>query len=303
MDIKHVLSMNPLRPAYAAGPGELRPVAGSGARPAAGGSPTTAAWSTSATTAAGSPSTTSRPATPCTSSPSPLADRAGDLRRVGRVHRRRRLPARPSCGCPRAGRRSSAEGWEAPLYWRPTTERLARLHPRAASATSTPTSRSCHVSYYEADAFARWAGGRLPTEAEWEAVAAGRACPARGVGAASSARSRCTRALPAARRRSSATCGSGRRAPTCPTPASTRRPGRWASTTASSWSNQQVLRGGCCATPAGPRPGHLPQLLPGLRPDGRSAASASPTAEAAARAMSDVTVEVHLTDDDLRGAL
>jgi ergothioneine biosynthesis protein EgtB len=66
--------------------------------------------------------------------------------------------------------RVQAEAWCAPGYWRNIdgvwfTFTLSGLRP------VDPAAPVCHVSYYEADAFARWAGKHLPSEAEWEVAA------------------------------------------------------------------------------------------------------------------------------------
>lgn len=66
-----------------------------------------------------------------------------------------------------------ANNWQAPLYWRPTANHweVFTLHGFMPLETLADTP-VCHLSYYEADAFAHWAGARLPSEFEWEAAAA-----------------------------------------------------------------------------------------------------------------------------------
>ena len=150
----------------------------------------------------------------------------------------------------------NAQGWDAPLYWDTCDGAESgggdpdgswEVFTLAGVQPMRPDDPVLHVSLYEADAFARWAGARLPTEAEWEAVA-GRRWTATG-----------------------------------PDPHQFRSAGwQWTATSYLAYPgfrpaagavgeyngkfmvNQHVLRGGCCATP----PGHARSTYRNFYPPG-----------------------------------
>jgi ergothioneine biosynthesis protein EgtB len=141
----------------------------------------------------------------------------------------------------------NSQGWNAPLYWaeEPDGWTVFTLHGRRAVDPEEPV---CHVSYYEADAFATWAGARLPTEFEWEAVASGYPVDARFVTGLEGAR------LHPGRQYSPALYGEAwawTSSAYSPYPGFQPAAGAVGEYNGKFMVNQQVLRGGCCVTPAG----------------------------------------------------
>ncbi len=147
-----------------------------------------------------------------------------------------------------------SDGWAAvqaaeataPFYWRGSEGDRAEFTLAGLEALD-PARPVVHVSYYEAEAYARWAGGRLPTEAEWEVVAA--ASPGDG------------RVLDRDRLRPE-TGPSGdtglfgdvwewTSSAYLPYPGFCPAPGAVGEYNGKFMVGQQVLRGGSCATPAG----------------------------------------------------
>jgi ergothioneine biosynthesis protein EgtB len=142
-----------------------------------------------------------------------------------------------------------SQGWTAPLYWEEADGGYMQMSLLGFRAVD-PASPVCHVSYYEADAFARWAGYRLPTEFEWEAAAANLSVDGRVLDAGR------LRPLPAE------ASGHGLKqifgdvwewtaSAYLPYPGFKAAPGAVGEYNGKFMCNQFVLRGGSCATPEG----------------------------------------------------
>ena len=135
--------------------------------------------------------------------------------------------------------------WTAPLYWRQqegawSEFTLAGLRPLDAAAPV------CHVSLYEADAYARWRGARLPTEAELEVATAGRAITGNFV------ETEVLQPRPARGDMDNQWFGDvweWTQSAYAPYPGYQPLPGALGEYNGKFMSNQYVLRGGCCATP------------------------------------------------------
>jgi ergothioneine biosynthesis protein EgtB len=148
---------------------------------------------------------------------------------------------------------ANREGWLAPLYWSQTADgQWLRYGPTGLAPLNLAAPVS-HISFYEADAYAQWAGARLPTEAEWETAARYFNATPQGANwletgyfdpqplAADADPSQCHQLL--------GDCWEWTYSPYHPYPGYQRAAGALGEYNGKFMINQLVLRGGSCATP------------------------------------------------------
>ncbi|MEP6391496.1 MAG: ergothioneine biosynthesis protein EgtB [Halioglobus sp.] len=149
----------------------------------------------------------------------------------------------------------TTSGWRAPLYWQDSKDgqKEFTLHGLVERNGSSPV---CHISGYEAEAYARWCGARLPTEHEWELAASTLSPPESGMTISSlhpeGAQSTATQSL-----QLYDSCWQWTRSAYTPYPGFKTSPGAIGEYNGKFMSNQWVLRGGSCVSiPAQLRPSY-----------------------------------------------